>query len=929
MSNRYLMRWDAYARKAREAGAEGAVLLRNENRALPLRKGETVAVFGRSQFNYYKSGTGSGGLVNTRYVVSIPDALKEEKDLRIHEGVERVYREWLQAHPYDRGSGWGKEPWSQEEMPLEESVLRTAAAESDAALVILGRTAGEDQDATNGEGSYLLTALERQMLTGVRQAFDRMIVLLNTGGIMDMRWVGEIRPDAVIYVWQGGMEGGHAAADLLTGRVSPSGKLTDTIAREIGDYPSTRNFGGAERDFYQEDIYVGYRWFETFAPERVIYPFGYGLSYTTFAVRGGTMEITEAGIRLRAEITNTGDRAGKEVLQAYVCPPQGRLGKPARALAAFRKTGLLQPGETETAVLEIPRARLASYDDSGASGHKSCYVLEAGTYTFFLGTDVRSAARVGSFEQAETEVTETLREAAAPVLPFSRIRPAEDAEGRLIPAEEAVPLRTADPARRIQEELPPEIPYRGDRGIRLADVADGRNTLEEFLSQLTDADLCAMVRGEGMCSPKVTPGTAAAFGGVTDALQALGIPCGCCADGPSGIRMDCGTYAFNLPNGTCLASSFNEKLNEELFAFLGAELRKNRIDTLLGPGINIHRNPLNGRNFEYFSEDPLVTGRIAAAQLRGLHSYGVTGTIKHFAGNNQEFHRRSLDSVISERALREIYLKGFEIAVKEAGAYSLMTTYGSLNGLWTAGSYDLNTTILRGEWGFTGMVMTDWWAFINDEGEAPSPRNTAAMVRAQNDVYMVVDSAGENSARDNLAERLAEGRLTRGELQRSAGNILRVLMRSPVMARTMNRLSREELEAAEQLDEEDRVDFDIPFHPIADRLELDVRDIRTDRGASRVYGIQIEKPGRFELRLRLRVEAEPLAQVPVTVFVNGSNMGTLSFQGGNSEPREVTLDLGVMMRTNNFIKLFFAQSGLRLEEMTVRMTEELKLPFRD
>ncbi|UOK61340.1 hypothetical protein MT997_22655 [Paenibacillus sp. OVF10] len=241
--------------------------------------------------------------------------------------------------------------------------------------------------------------------------------------------------------------------------------------------------------------------------------------------------------------------------------------------------------------------------------------------------------------------------------------------------------------------------------------------MEDYIAQLSDEDLCCIVRGEGMSSPKVTPGTAGAFGGVTKRLEAFGIPLACSADGPSGIRMDCGNTAFSMPNGTCLGCTFNEALLRELYAYAGLELRKNHVDTLLGPGMNIHRNPLNGRNFEYFSEDPFLTGRMVVAQLHGMNPYDVTGTIKHFACNSQEAHRNTVEAVVSERALREIYLRGFEIAVKEGNAISVMTSYNPINGFWSASNYDLTTTILRGQWGFRGIVMTDWWAKGNDEGE--------------------------------------------------------------------------------------------------------------------------------------------------------------------------------------------------------------------
>ena len=335
--------------------------------------------------------------------------------------------------------------------------------------------------------------------------------------------------------------------------------------------------------------------------------------------------------------------------------------------------------------------------------------------------------------------------------------------------------------------MPEEIPYTGDQGYKLSDVGDGKAAMDAFLAQLSDEDLIAMTRGEGMYSPKVTPGTAAAFGGVTDRLQYFGIPAACCSDGPSGIRMDDGTKAFSIPSGTCLACTWNRVLVKELFDWLGTEVWKNRIDSLLGPGMNIHRHPLNGRNFEYFSEDPFLTGKMAVVELRGLRESGVAGTIKHFCANSQEYRRRYTDSVISERALREIYLRGFEIAVREGAAASVMATYGAVNGAYTSSQYDLLTTILRGQFGFGGIVMTDWESFGSEENMPGSPQQTASMIRAQNDLYMVVSSAEQNSKGDDTAQGLMDGRITRGELQRAARNICGFLIDTPAYKRMYGR----------------------------------------------------------------------------------------------------------------------------------------------
>lgn len=288
-------------------------------------------MFGRIQFDYYKSGTGSGGAVNTRYVTNILDALKENKDISVNEELEQTYRDWLKDHPFEKGMGWAQEPWCQEEMPVTKELADQAAAKSDIAVVIIGRTAGEDKDNSAAEGSYLLTAAEHQMLKEVCGAFKRVAVLLNVGNIMDMKWVKEYDPAAVLYVWQGGQEGGAGAADVLTGTVTPCGKLSDTIALDISDYPSTEGFGDPTRVIYKEDIYVGYRYFETFAKDCVLYPFGYGLSYTTFTRTVESFDFDGETVTEKVTVKNTGDVQGKEVVTVFVEAPRASSARPQEA----------------------------------------------------------------------------------------------------------------------------------------------------------------------------------------------------------------------------------------------------------------------------------------------------------------------------------------------------------------------------------------------------------------------------------------------------------------------------------------------------------------------------------------------------------------------------------------------------------------------
>lgn len=738
-----ILDWNKYLDTAAKMVSEGIVMLKNENNALPLDTDKEVAVFGRIQFHYYKSGTGSGGMVNVTKVVNILDGLIDN-GVKVNEKLLDTYRKWDKENPFDLGEGWGGEPWSQKEMPLDEGLVKETAKSCETAIVIIGRTAGEEQDNRLEAGSYLLSDDEIAMLTVVRKHFKKVVLLLNVGNIIDMTDINRIAPDAVLYVWQGGMTGGKGTADVLTGKVSPSGKLPDTIAYKASDYPSDANFGREKnRDIYAEDIYVGYRYFETFAKEKVLYPFGFGLSYTEFEIKTEKAEITEGAVKLSVSVKNIGSYKGKEVIEVYCEAPQGRLGKAARVLCGFEKTRELVPQEEQVIEIAVDIAKLASYDDSGVTGNKSCCVLEAGEYKFYVGSDVRSAEYACSFEQGEDLVTERLTQSLAPVESFERIKPVCEG-GAFSIGREAVPVSEVDESARRLEKLPKEIAYTGDKGIKLWDVKNGKNTMDEFIAQLSDYDLSCIIRGEGMGSPRVTAGTASAFGGVSENLNGFGIPAGCCSDGPSGMRLDCGTKAFSLPNGTMIASSFNKELTSELFTFMGLEMAANKVDCLLGPGMNIHRHPLNGRNFEYFSEDPFLTGKMAAAELKGMAGAGVTGTIKHFCANNRETNRHFIDSVVSERALREIYLKGFEIAVKEGGASSVMTTYGRVNGLWTAGNFDLNTVILREEWGFKGFTMTDWWANINVRGKEPDKTDLAAMARAQNDVYMVCPDGEKN-----------------------------------------------------------------------------------------------------------------------------------------------------------------------------------------
>ena len=918
-----ILDWNKYIEKAASAVSEGIVMLKNNNGALPLDMNETVSVFGRIQLHYYKSGTGSGGMVNVSKVTGILDGLLEA-GVKVNEELFGIYRKWDEENPVEQGSGWGAEPWSQKEMPIDDEIVKNAASVSNRAIVIIGRTAGEEQDLRIEEGSYLLTETELDMLRKIRKHFSKVIVLLNVGGLMDLTDIEDCAPDALLYVWQGGMTGGTGTADVLTGKVSPSGKLPDTAAKKVSDYPSDPYFGNKIRELYTEDIFVGYRWFETFAKDKVLYPFGFGLSYTSFDIAMTNAENKENETIIEVKVTNTGSFKGKEVVQIYCEAPQGRLGKPARVLCGFEKTKELAPGESQSLRIIIDHRNFASYDDYSGSDTAYCWILEKGKYTLCIGSDVRSCTGCFEFELGNDVVLEKCKQALAPVTEFDRIK-AVPTENGLNAVKEKAPLSLIDEKQRLLASIPEEIKYTGDKGLKLADVKNGKCSMSEFIAQLSDHDLSCIIRGEGMGSPRVTAGTASAFGGVSDELNAFGIPAGCCDDGPSGMRLDCGTNAFSLPNGTLIASTFNKELIEELFTYVGIEMVANKVDCLLGPGMNIHRHPLNGRNFEYFSEDPFLTGQMASAELRGLHSAGVTGTIKHFCANNQETNRHTVDSVVSERALREIYLRGFEMAVKLGGAKTIMTTYGSLNGVWTAGNFDLNTTVLRDQWGFTGFSMTDWWANVNYRGEEPRRGYYVPMAKAQNDVYMVCSDS--SCVDEDIMKALADGELKRAELQRNAANVLGVLMDTHAMKRIMG--EEDTVEIINRSDSEGSDDEPVEFYEIADKFKLDLEGVKSVQGQNYSFAIIINKPGFYKVTITASSTQSSLAQIPLTLFATGIPCGTYTWNGTEGKP--VSLDKEIPFFSKfTAIRLYFAQSGLDLQSIEfelLRTVDSMDIAF--
>ena len=607
------------------------------------------------------------------------------------------------------------------------------------------------------------------MIDAVCGAFSRVVLVLNVGGAVDVSW---FRDDdavgAVLLAWQGGMEGGAAAAELLTGRACPCGKLPDTLARPLEDWPSTENFHASPFYVdYTEDVYMGYRYFETLpgAAEKVCYPFGYGLSYTTFSTDVLSAGARDGQIQVIAQVTNTGSRPGREVAQLYYSAPQGKLQKPSRALAAFQKTEELAPGQSQRLTLCFPIGDMASFDDLGRLA-PSAWIMEAGAYRLYLGGSVRDAKPLDwAWEEPADRVVCQLESRLAPSSLEKRLL--ADGTYEPLPAAPAVdPNQSGLPrmAPGSEEAMAPAVRGRERhllmrpfaQGVRpLADVARGELSLEDFLAQLPDRDLIHLLGGQPNTSVSNT------FG-IGD-LPEYGVPDITTADGPAGLRLipDCGVCTTAFPCATLLASTWDGELVRQVGAAAAAEVKENNISVWLAPAINLHRSPLCGRNFEYWSEDPLLTGQLAAAMVRGIQSQNVAATVKHFACNNKETNRKHSDSRLSERALRELYLRAFEIVVRQAKPWAIMSSYNIINGRRTSESRELLTHILREEWGFDGLVMTDWWNRAEHYKE----------VLAGNDVKMA------SGYPERLEQALALGLITREDLLVCARRVLELILR--------------------------------------------------------------------------------------------------------------------------------------------------------
>ena len=814
---------------AREAAAEGFVLLKNEAQTLPLKPGTKIGLYGAGAVRTIKGGTGSGD-VNNRYNVNIYDGLKNA-------GYEITSVEWLEG--YDRGYLAARESWKAEifrklteecngnffeaysttpfSMPAGAAIDEAAAKEDGAeiGMYVIARIAGENADRRDEAGDYYITEEERAQIAALCEAYEKVILVVNTGGLIDLVFTDEFpNITAVLQFVQAGQEGGNALADVISGKVTPSGKLVDSWALDYMDYPNAAYFshksGDVYREEYREGIYVGYRYFDTFdVPVR--YSFGYGLSYTEFdlKVTGISKQISAQGkptLSVSVDVINTGAAySGKEVVQVYVSCPQGKLPKEFRRLAAFGKTKLLAPGETQSLTLSMDLYQLASYSEEQAA-----WLLETGTYGIWVGNALSTAALCGTFVLDETKV----------LVQCEHICPLKESLEELQPDKAKLEEKQTAWLRKAEERKLPkvqisakELPTETVVYEKLQDQYPGR--AGEIVDQLSTEELIALATGDPAkdqgasalgSAGQTVPGAAAET--VTVAEKApYYVASIVLADGPAGLRLrseyqvredgsiDGGDfldgfengyfaepkeskgivyhqYCTAIPVGTLLAQSWNLELMHTLGRMIAGEMNEFEVTLWLAPGMNIHRNPLCGRNFEYYSEDPLLAGSMAAAMTQGVQSIpGCGTTIKHFACNNQEDNRMGSDSILSERTLREIYLKGFETAIRSAQPMAMMTSYNLINGVHAANNYDICTKAARDEWGFAGAIMTDWTTTTDSTaGECTA----AGCMKAGNDMVMPGDMRDHASIR----QALEDGTLDIRELKRCVYHTIKIILQS-------------------------------------------------------------------------------------------------------------------------------------------------------
>ena len=789
----------AHRKLAKEAASEGIVLLINEG-ILPLKNSTPIALFGAGAEKTVKGGIGSGD-VNNRENISIYRGLKEA-------GISITSETWLTDYlkyydlarnkwkdivlnaaktvdnPFD---AYAENPFV---MPEGRAINDNDIKGAGAVIYVISRISGEGKDRRRIEGDYYLSKKEQEDISYLDKKNIPIILILNAGGPIELTDLLQKTENiqAVLNVSQLGQEGGYAVADVLLGKVVPSGKLTATWAKRYNDYPYAEEYsylnGNLNIEEYKEGIYVGYRYFDSFGVEP-LFPFGYGLSYTTFDIRFEGLRIHKENIELEVEVKNTGKLySGKEVVQVYVTLPQNEIEKEYHRLIGFAKTHILQPKETQKITIKINQKEFASFSEQ-----QHAWMIEEGRYGIWIGNSSVSLKQVAGITVSEQVVLERTN-----AVEFEKKAPFED-------------LSISSLSQNKQRQHSSEndmleisfVPQKEEKQFYQKKYAKDQ-TVEELIPLLY-GNITKGTSTLGSAGIRV-PGSA---GETTEELEEkYGIPSLIMADGPAGLRLrqsyevDKETdtvygigvfgslengflepmeyhenadiyyqYCTAFPVGTALAQTWNVELMQKFGGAIAVEMKEFYVDLWLAPGMNIQRNPLCGRNFEYYSEDPFLSGSMAAAVTKGVQSTEGCGvTIKHFACNNQEDNRMGVDAHVSERALREIYLKGFEIAVKQSEPVAIMSSYNLINGVHAANSKDLCTVIAREEWGFNGVIMSDWNTTVPEDGSIPWK-----CVGAGNDIIM----PGNREDDENIREAYKTGKLSEEEIRECVGRILEMV----------------------------------------------------------------------------------------------------------------------------------------------------------
>ena len=792
---------------AYRAATESIVLLHNDG-TLPIAAGK-LALYGAGAAHTIKGGTGSGE-VNERHSVNILEGLKnagfEITTAKWLSDYEEDFRKAQEEHAKVVASRLRRFDWISIVNPLpfqypfgrKISEADIKSSNTDTCIYVVARLSGECTDRNPAKNDYSLAESEIENIKIVTKSYKKTIVVVNTGSSMNMDFLDEIEGiSAVIYFCKQGCEGGTALADLLIGKVSPSGRLSETWAKNYSDIPFAEEYsiisGNRKYADYKEGIYVGYRYCDSFDVEPR-FPFGYGLGYAEFSIDYSGMKLDGAHVNISVRVTNTGTQhSGKEVVQLYLCCPSKKLLRERQSLAAFAKSSVLAPGETQELTLQFDLRTMAAYDQD-----KAQFILEAGDYMLRVGKHSR-ATKACAVLELEREIVVSQHQNICPVK-----TPIEELKGKSFEhkQESSTLPRQSIAADAILTETtdytPPKITE--DKRVR------------EILDKLSADEMVELCVGIGMLGGEKYLTVPGAGGYTTSMLLDKGLSNMVLSDGPAGVRLqktsaitkkekvkmvdaqlgameylpkivkkflfgnpkkDKLLYQFTtaFPVGNAMAQTWNTELLEEIGKAAGREMVEYGVSVWLAPGMNIHRNPLCGRNYEYFSEDPLLTGKLAAAITRGAQSHeGCFVTIKHFVCNEQEEARQRMSSNVSERALREIYLRGFEIAIKEGNAGCVMTSYNRVNGEYAPNSYDLCTKVLRNEWGFDGLVMTDWFSTWEKRGLA----SNAAAIKSGNDLIM----PGGKSFKKNVREALSSGSLSLEELRLASSNVIRTILAS-------------------------------------------------------------------------------------------------------------------------------------------------------